>query len=84
MSNVLTMEKPMAWTFRKLPDGDLEVHDGNRVRSIIQKRPGPRGWVVHRIGTNGRSSGCDNFKTLGEAKWWATNEKIFRPHGGVK
>ncbi len=76
MSNVLTMEKPMAWTFRKLPDGETEVHDGDRGRSIIQRRLGV-GWLVHRIDSRGKYTGSDRFKTLAEAKEWATNERIF-------
>ena len=79
MSNVLTdsMERKMAWTFTKLPDNELEVHDGDRVRSIIQKRSW--GYCVHRIDSRGKFTGTDSFKTLAEAKRFATNERIFSP-----
>lgn len=68
------------WTVAKIPSNvfpEWEYHDQERLRAILQKRPGKRGWTVHRIDSRGRNSGCDSFKSRADAHRFITNGRIF-------
>lgn len=64
----------MAWAFKRLPNGEIEAHDGTRVRAVIcHKR---KLWYVQRVilssGGEYLSSG-DDFRTLRAAKDFCAN-----------
>lgn len=69
----------MDWTVKQGGTfGEWEYHDENRLRAILQHRPRePSGWVVWRIGSNGKNHGCDSFRTRREAHDFITNGKVF-------
>lgn len=66
------------WTIRKTEPTEWEYHDGDRVRALLQQRRGePSPWVVHRINSLGRITGCDSFRSKVEAHDFITDGRIF-------
>jgi hypothetical protein len=57
------------WTFARNAEGEIEAHDGTRVRALIIKRPKSAvQWYVHRVSANGDICGGEPFRTLTAAK----------------
>lgn len=52
----------------KVNENAWEYHDHTRLRAELQRRQGDSPWTVFRINSTGKSSGCDSFKTRGEAE----------------
>ena len=66
------------WTFNRNSEGDIEAHDGERVRAVIVRHPkAARSWAVHRIrhlldGTY-ELQGSEAFRTVDDAKDFCCN-----------
>ena len=67
----LNARTPSRWMFALNTDGDIEAHDGVRVRAIIIHKisnPRSRRWCVFRRYHDGKLGGNDCFPSLVRAK----------------
>lgn len=64
------------WTARPSGPDEWVYNDGVRDCAILQKRRW--GWLVHRLSSNDRVTGCDDFRTRAEAVDFITNGRVFR------